>query len=94
MVDGLDFSALVGNWRAPSGKTWAEADFNFDGKVDGLDFSALVGSWRTNAGPRPAGGGPAPALGTVAVPEPGTLVLLGMGAVAFLAYAWRSRRRR
>ena len=92
VVDGLDFAALVGNWRT-SGKTWPEADFNFDGNVDGLDFAALVGSWRDTAGPRGAGGGPM-GLGTVAVPEPSTLVLLGMGALALLAYAHRKRRRR
>jgi hypothetical protein len=28
----------------------------------------------------------------VAVPEPSTLLLLGIGAVSFLAYAWRWRR--
>ena len=93
VVYGLDFAALVGNWRT-SGKDWFTADFNFDGNVDGLDFAALVGSWRDTAGPRPGGGGPPLGLGGTAVPEPGTLVMLLMGAVGLLVFAWRKSRRR
>ncbi len=36
--------------------------------------------------------GPYYGLVSVPVPEPSTLVLLGMGAVSLLAYAWRKRR--
>ncbi len=36
---------------------------------------------------------PAPWVIATAVPEPSTLVLLGIGAVSLFAYAWRKRLR-
>ena len=68
-VDGTDLATLGLNW-APSGmsKVWAEGDFDADGDVDGTDLAALGVNWN------PSG----------AVPEPTTMGLLAIGAVAFI----------
>ena len=39
-----------------------------------------------------ASGGPIHAFLLTPIPEPSTLVLLGIGAMSLLAYAWRRRR--
>ena len=74
-VDGLDYVAWSNNYDLdPS--SWVEGDYNLDGVTDGLDY--VVWSNNYNAGcPTPG-----------AVPEPATMVLLAMGAVALI------RRRR
>ena len=54
------------------------------------------GNWVTFTGVGPTGvPGPWNYFGRIqTVPEPSTLALLSMGAVAMFAYAWRKRRRR
>ena len=54
------------------------------------------GNWVAFTGVGPTGvPGPWNYFGRIqTVPEPSTLALLSMGAVAMFAYAWRKRRRR
>ena len=52
-----------------------EGDFNNDGFVGIADLNLVLGNW--NAGIPPAGG-------NAAIPEPASMALLGMGAVALL----------
>jgi hypothetical protein len=84
-----------------TGAVWSQADFNYDGKVDGSDYSLI-----DNAFNQQGDGGllaspmamvatntseiASPAVGA-AVPEPGTLSLMGIGAAALLG---RRRRKR
>ncbi|MCJ7545049.1 MAG: dockerin type I domain-containing protein [Phycisphaerae bacterium] len=78
-VDGSDLAIMGGNWMTPSGMTWADADFNGDGAVDGSDLALMGGYWEWSASPAP------PAALEVHLPEPATMVLLGLGAVTLLA---------
>ena len=74
---------------------WAGGDFNYDGVVDGDDYALMDNAFNQQAAgiaARVSGGpvaGPAAAVATVAVPEPASVGLLGLAAVAV-----RRRRRR
>ena len=78
-VDGGDLSLMGGNWNK-SPRAWAQCDFNGDGVVDGGDLALMGGNWNYVAvDPAPEG---------AALPEPATLAMLGLGALAMF------RRRR
>ena len=74
-VDGLDYVSWSNNYNQAGG--WTEGDFNQDNLVDGLDY--VVWSNNYEAGVCTPG----------MVPEPATMALLAMGA---LALAKRRRR--
>lgn len=69
-VDSVDLAALGLNW-SPGGLdgTWAGGDFDSDGDVDAADLATLGLEW---------------APGGVTVPEPSSLLLLGLGSLALL----------
>jgi len=86
-VDGTDYGLVIGNYNHPGG--WAQGDFNYDGVVDGADYGYIIGNYNHSFVPGAIVSG---AAGATAVPEPGTIALLGCGLIGLLAYAWRKRK--
>jgi len=66
-----DLSILAFNWGLAPGAQWTDADFDGTGSVALADLSILAFNWNMTTAPPP-------------VPEPGTIVLLGLGAAAAL----------
>ncbi|MEO0588320.1 MAG: PEP-CTERM sorting domain-containing protein, partial [Planctomycetota bacterium] len=72
-----DLAILAGAFNT-SVSSYGQADFNLDGAVNTSDLAILAGSFGFD--------GTAPvATAVAAVPEPGTLALLGLAGVATLA---------
>ncbi len=75
IVDLLDLDVLGSNWQS-TGATKATGDANGDGTVDLLDLDVLGGQWQQSSSFAEA-----LAASGIAVPEPGSLVLLGLGSL-------------
>ncbi len=86
-VDLSDLNTLIGNYG--KGTTWAQGDFRYTGTTSFSDLNALIGNYG-QSGPVSSSVVIA-GMGVSTVPEPSTLVLLGMGAMSLLSYAWRRR---
>jgi hypothetical protein len=69
-----DLGILAANWNG-SGKTWATGDFTGEGTVNVGDLGVLAANWGWTGSPAGQGGN---------IPEPASLVLLGLGALAML----------
>ncbi|HET6429461.1 MAG TPA: DNRLRE domain-containing protein [Phycisphaerae bacterium] len=69
-VGVADLSALADHYGAASGVTWEMGDFNVDGKVGIADLTALADHYGSRK--------------DAPVPEPGTVVLLAVGALSLL----------
>jgi len=72
-VDADDVAILAANWGGSGG--WADGDFSGDGVINAVDASILAANW---TGPL------SEANAATGVPEPSTLVLLGIGAILLL----------
>jgi hypothetical protein len=92
-LDGVvndDDVTIVGATYAPgvAGGTWARGDFDYNGFVDDDDVTLLGALYDPSATPIAA-----PAIGSVAaVPEPSTVILLGVAMAAWVITAMRRRR--
>ncbi|MFP4353764.1 MAG: sulfatase-like hydrolase/transferase [Phycisphaerae bacterium] len=86
-VDLADASILLSAWQ--SAGAWQEGDFNGDGLVDQEDAALLLGNWGYGM-TDPAS---APASLTAVVPEPGTLVFLGLGGIGLIGRRRQSAQR-
>ena len=73
-VDIFDYMELTAGYGTTSGATWEMGDFDRDGDIDIFDFQALTAEYGWTAG-----GG----VGDN-IPEPATLVMLGLGGLAIL----------
>ena len=83
IVNGQDIALVASNWLATG--AGATGDVNNDGIVNGQDIALIASNWLATSG-----GGSAEAA---AVPEPATLGLLVLGAVAALCHRGRPMRR-
>jgi autotransporter-associated beta strand protein len=100
-VNVADLANLAGNFGKTSGQVWLAGDFDYNGNVNVADLADLAGNFGkdlTSAGFGSGGGAAAAASpaavvasGAAAVPEPASIGLLGVGALALLP---RRRRRR
>jgi hypothetical protein len=75
-VDGSDLNTVLSNYNQ-TGMDWFHGDFSDDGTVDGTDLNIVLSNYNQSI--------PVAA----AVPEPGTLGMLALGALGLLALAWR-----
>ncbi len=80
-VDIYDLATLANHYELPGQWSWAHADFNGDHSVNVYDLAILANHYGYTAGR--LGDSPV-ASGGDAVPEPASLALLGLGALAAL----------
>ncbi len=86
-----DLSVLINNYGTASGATWAMADFTDDGAVNFDDLSVIINNYGATGALDAQAQAALGAVGLGTVPEPSTLVLLVVGALAGLGYYVRRR---
>lgn len=72
-VDDADLSMLLAGWH--TGTQWGQGDLNDDDNVDDADLSLFLANWHKGTPPPLAGGD---------IPEPATLILMGLLAPALI----------
>ncbi len=77
MVNLADLQILGDNWQSTTA-TWAQADFTGDGNVNLADLQILGDNWGFGVGPDVSFD---QALAGVAIPEPTSMLLVGLGGV-------------
>ena len=70
LVNGTDLSIMAAGFGDTGLWKWSEGDANFDGAINGTDLSLLSSNFGFD--------------GTASIPEPATMGLLTLGAIAFL----------
>jgi len=89
-VDFQDFLALQIGFGTTSGADKSDGDLDGDGDVDFQDFLVLQVNFGNSTDALGVGGG----LGGSAVPEPGTLILLGVGFLGLVPVIRKRLRKR
>jgi hypothetical protein len=89
IVDVVDLGKIGTNWQI-SNVGWDGGDSNYDGIVDIVDLGMVGTNWQLSGAMSFSQALALVGLDGVAVPEPGTMSLLALGAVGLL----RQRRRR
>ena len=75
-VDINDLTIVLANYNQ-SGMTWSQGEFTGSGTVDINDLTIVLANYNTSVG-----------SSISAVPEPSCVVLLAIGAVGLLVFAW------
>ena len=84
-VTGSDLSTLLAKYNQAGTWVWSQGDFNYDTSVTGADLSLLLSKYNQSI---PAG---EVLGGSMAAPEPSSLVLLAISALLALGVAGRCR---
>ena len=83
-VDINDLTITLSNF-GQTGMTWSQGNFTYDGRVDINDLTIVLTNFDRSLAAPPL------AAGFASVPEPSTLVLLGITVLALLAFIRRRR---
>jgi hypothetical protein len=80
-VDINDLNVVLANYDKSTGMNWATGDFKGDGIVDINDLNVLLSNYDQTS-----------RASLAAVPEPASLLLLGISSIGLLSYGCRRRR--
>jgi len=102
-VTGADLATLAANFGKAGNFNWTHGDFNGStggtGEISGADLATLAANFGKNGGTNTGltvngvAGAAGAGLGASAVPEPASLALAGLGALAALGLTLRKRQK-